>query len=37
VIYNIIADINNGCTVNVDYQPPEDSLVEAETCVGVEE
>jgi hypothetical protein len=37
VIYNIIADINNGCKVNVDYKPPEDGLVKAETCVGVEE
>jgi hypothetical protein len=36
VIYNIIAD-NNGCKVNVDYEPPEDSLVRAETCVGVKE
>jgi hypothetical protein len=23
---NIIADINNGCKVNVDYKPPEDDL-----------
>jgi hypothetical protein len=37
VIYNIIADINNGCKVNVDYEPPEDSLVKAETYVGVKE
>jgi hypothetical protein len=37
VIYNIIADINNGCKVNVDYEPPEDGLVKVETCVGVEE
>jgi hypothetical protein len=36
-IYNIIADINNGCTVNVHYEPPEDGLVKAETCVGVKE
>jgi hypothetical protein len=31
VIYNIIADIN------VDYEPPEDGLVKAETYVGVKE
>jgi hypothetical protein len=31
VIYNVIADINNGCKVNVDYEPPEDGLVRAET------
>jgi hypothetical protein len=37
VIYNIIADINNGCNVNVHYEPPEDGLVRAETFVGVEE
>jgi hypothetical protein len=37
VIYNIIADINNGCKVNVDYEPPEDDLVKAETYVGVKE
>jgi hypothetical protein len=38
VIYNIIAaDINNGCKVNVDYEPPEDGLVKAETYVGVKE
>jgi hypothetical protein len=37
VIYNIIAYINNGCKVNVDYEPPEDGLVMAETCVGVKE
>jgi hypothetical protein len=36
VIYNIIAD-NNVCKVNVHYKPPEDGLVRAETCVGVEE
>jgi hypothetical protein len=36
VIYNIIAD-NNGCKVNVDYEPPEDDLVRAETYVGVKE
>jgi hypothetical protein len=35
VIYNIISDINNGCKVNVDYEPPEDGLVKVETCVGV--
>jgi hypothetical protein len=33
VIYNI----NNGCKVNVDYEPPEDGLVKAETYVGVKE
>jgi hypothetical protein len=26
-----------GCEVNVVYEPPDDDLVEAETCVGVEE
>jgi hypothetical protein len=36
VIQNIIAD-NNGCKVNVDYEPPEDGLVRAEICVGVKE
>jgi hypothetical protein len=36
VIHNIIAD-NNGCKVNVDYEPLEDGLVRAETCVGVKE
>jgi hypothetical protein len=36
VIQNIIAD-NNGCKVNVDYEPPEDGLVRAETNVGVKE
>jgi hypothetical protein len=35
VIQNIIAD-NNGCKVNVDYEPPEDGLVKVETYVGVE-
>jgi hypothetical protein len=35
-IYNIIAD-NNGCKLNVDYEPPEDCLVRVETYVGVEE
>jgi hypothetical protein len=25
------------CKVNVHYEPPEDGLVRAETCVGVEE
>jgi hypothetical protein len=37
VIYNIVADINNGCKVNVDYEPFKDGLVKAETCVGVKE
>jgi hypothetical protein len=37
VIYNIIADINIGCKVNVDYEPPEDGLVKTETYVGVKE
>jgi hypothetical protein len=36
VIYNILAD-HNVCKVNVDYEPPEDDLVRAETYVGVEE
>jgi hypothetical protein len=36
VIYNITAD-NNGCKVNVHYEPPEDGLVRVETCVGVKE
>jgi hypothetical protein len=30
-------DINNGCKVTVDYEPPEDGLVKAETYVGVKE
>jgi hypothetical protein len=34
---NVIADKNIGCQVNVVYEPPEDGLVKAETCVGVEE
>jgi hypothetical protein len=37
VIYNIIADINNGIKVNVYYEPPEDDLVRVETYVGVKE
>jgi hypothetical protein len=37
VLYNIIADIKNGCKANVDYKPPEDFLVKAETYVGVKE
>jgi hypothetical protein len=36
-MYNIIADINNGCKVNVDYEPPEDGLVKAEINIGVKE
>jgi hypothetical protein len=36
VIYNDITGINNGCKVNVDYEPPEDGLVKVETCVGFE-
>jgi hypothetical protein len=36
VIQNIIA-YNNGCKVNVDYEPPEDGLISAETYVGVKE
>jgi hypothetical protein len=35
LIHNITADINNGCKVNVDYEPPEDGLVKAETCSGI--
>jgi hypothetical protein len=35
VIQNVIAD--NGCKVNVDYEPPEDGPVRVETYVGVEE
>jgi hypothetical protein len=34
VIQNIIAD-NNGCKVNVDYEPPEDGPVRVETYVGL--
>ena len=34
---NVTADINIGCEVNVVYEPPDDGLVKAETCVGVEE
>jgi hypothetical protein len=37
VIYNIIVDINNGCKVNVDYEPSEDGLVKAKTYVRVKE
>jgi hypothetical protein len=37
MIHNIIADINNRCKANVHYEPPEDDLVRAETCVGVKE
>jgi hypothetical protein len=33
----VIADKNIGCEVNVVYEPPEDDLVKAETCAGVEE
>jgi hypothetical protein len=33
----VTADKNIGCEVNVDYEPPDDGLVKAETCVGVEE
>jgi hypothetical protein len=33
---NVIAD-SIGCEVNVVYEPPEDGLAKAETCVGVEE
>jgi hypothetical protein len=29
--------LNNGCKVNVDYEPPEDGLVKAETHVRVKE
>jgi hypothetical protein len=36
VIQKIIAD-NNGCKLNVDYEPPEDGLERAETYVGVKE
>ena len=35
--FHFIADINNGCKANVDYEPPEDGLVKVETYVGVEE
>jgi hypothetical protein len=37
VLQNIIADISNGCKVNVVYKPPVDGLVRAETYVGVKE
>jgi hypothetical protein len=33
----VIADKNIGCEVNVAYEPLDDGLVKAETCVGVEE
>jgi hypothetical protein len=33
----VIADKDIGCEVNVVYEPPDGGLVEAETCVGVEE
>jgi hypothetical protein len=32
----VIADKNIGCEMNVVYEAPEDGLVKAETCVGVE-
>jgi hypothetical protein len=31
----VIADKNVGYEVKVEYEPPEDGLVKAETCVGV--
>jgi hypothetical protein len=34
---NVIADKNIGCEANAVYEPPEDGLVKAETCVGVKE
>jgi hypothetical protein len=34
VIYNIIPD-NNGCKVNVHYEPPEDGPVRVEIYVGL--
>jgi hypothetical protein len=34
---NVITDKTIGCEVNVIYEPPEDGLVKAETCVAVEE
>jgi hypothetical protein len=36
-IYNITTDINIGCKVNVNHEPPEDGLVKVETYVGVKE
>jgi hypothetical protein len=33
----VITDKHIGCEVNVDYKPPEDGLVKAETGVGVKE
>jgi hypothetical protein len=33
----VIADKNIGCEVTVVYEPADDGLVKAETCVGVEE
>jgi hypothetical protein len=36
VIQNIIAD-NNGCNVNVHYDPPEDDPIRVETYAGVKE
>jgi hypothetical protein len=36
-LYNIIADINSVCKVNVHYEPPEVGLVRVETYVGAEE
>jgi hypothetical protein len=32
----VIADKNIGCEMNVVYEPTDDGLVKAETCVGVE-
>jgi hypothetical protein len=37
VIQNIIADINNKCKVNLDFEPLENGLVRSETYVGVKE
>jgi hypothetical protein len=33
----VTAGKNIGCEVNVVYEPPDDGLVKAEKCVGVEE
>jgi hypothetical protein len=37
VNYIHFTDKNIGCEVNLVYEPTDDGLVKAETCVGVEE
>jgi hypothetical protein len=33
---NVVAEENIGCEVNVVYEPTDNGLIKAETCVGVE-